>query len=81
MCRAKNGKLITNKNQVLARWKEHYEEHLNEGSKSEQPKPPVDLKDDGAEISEKQQGSRRGFYRSRAVEITVDLIWWMHYMQ
>jgi hypothetical protein len=23
MCRAKNGKLLTNKNQVLARWKEH----------------------------------------------------------
>jgi hypothetical protein len=24
--------LLTNKNQVLARWKEHFEEHLNEGS-------------------------------------------------
>jgi hypothetical protein len=43
MCRAKNGELLTNKNQVLARWKEHFEEHLNEGSESEQP---VDLKDD-----------------------------------
>jgi hypothetical protein len=32
MCRAKNGELLTNKNQVLARWKEHFEEHLNEGS-------------------------------------------------
>jgi hypothetical protein len=30
MCRAKNGELLTNKNQVLARWKEHFEEHLNE---------------------------------------------------
>jgi ketopantoate reductase len=30
MCRAKNGELLTNKNdknQVLARWKEHFEEH------------------------------------------------------
>jgi hypothetical protein len=33
MCRAKNGELLTNKTQVLARWKEH----LNEGSESDQP--------------------------------------------
>jgi hypothetical protein len=26
LCRAKNGELLTNKNQVLARWKEHFEE-------------------------------------------------------
>jgi hypothetical protein len=83
MCRAKNGELLTNKNQVLARWNEHFEEHLNEGSKSEQPTRPVDLREDGvdidlpsreeiegkyAEIPEKQQGSWRGFYRGRAVE-------------
>jgi predicted SAM-dependent methyltransferase len=37
VCRAKNGKLFTNKNQVLAIWKENFEEHLNEGSESEQP--------------------------------------------
>jgi hypothetical protein len=43
MCRVKNGKLLTNKIQVLAGWKEHFEEHLNEGSESEQPSP-VDLK-------------------------------------
>jgi hypothetical protein len=47
MCRAKNGELLSNKNQVLARWKEHFEEHLNEGSESEQPTRPVDLRDDG----------------------------------
>jgi hypothetical protein len=35
MCRANSGELLTNKNQVLARWKEHFEEHLNEGSESE----------------------------------------------
>jgi hypothetical protein len=74
MCRAKNGDLLTNKNQVLARWKEHFEEHLNGGSESEQPTRPVNLKYDltlicreeieGAlEIPEKQQGSRLGFYR------------------
>jgi hypothetical protein len=45
---------------VLARWKEHFEEHLNEGSESERPK--------GAEIPEKQQGSWHGFYLCRAVE-------------
>jgi hypothetical protein len=35
-CRAKNGELLTNKKQVLARWKEHFEEHLNEGSESDE---------------------------------------------
>jgi hypothetical protein len=50
MCRAKNGELLTNKNQVLARWKEHFEEHLNEGSESEQPTRPDDLRDDGSDI-------------------------------
>jgi hypothetical protein len=50
MCRAKNGELLTNKNQVLAGWKEHFEEHLNEGSNSEQPTRPVDLRDDGVDI-------------------------------
>jgi hypothetical protein len=46
MCRAKNGELLINKNQVLARWKEH----LNEGSDLEQPTRPVDLRDDGVDI-------------------------------
>jgi hypothetical protein len=50
MCRANNGDLLTNKNQVLARWKEHFEEHLNDGSESEQPTRPVDLRDDGVDI-------------------------------
>jgi hypothetical protein len=50
MCRAKNGELFTNKSQVLARWKEHFEEHLNEGSESDQPTRPVDLRDDGVDI-------------------------------
>jgi hypothetical protein len=35
---------------VLARWKEHFEEHLNEGSKSEQPPRPFDLRYDGVNI-------------------------------
>jgi hypothetical protein len=82
LCRVKNWELLTNKNQVLARWKEHFEEYLNEGSESEQPTRPVDLRDYGVdidlpsheeiegavEIPEKQQGSQRGFYRCRAVE-------------
>jgi hypothetical protein len=52
MCRAKNGEgeLLTNKNQVLARWKEHFEEYLNEGSKSEQPTRPTNLRDDGVDF-------------------------------
>jgi hypothetical protein len=35
---------------VLARWREHFEEHSNEGSESEQPTRPVDLRDDGVDI-------------------------------
>jgi hypothetical protein len=35
---------------VLARWKEHFEEHLNEGSELEQPTRPVNLRDDGVDI-------------------------------
>jgi hypothetical protein len=83
MCRAMNGELLTNSNQVLARWKECFEEQLlYEGSRSEQPTRPVDLRDDGvdielpsceenrrgSEIPEKQQSSRYGFYCGRAVE-------------
>jgi hypothetical protein len=50
MCRAKNGELLTNKKQVMERWKEYFEEHLNEGSKSAQPTRPVDLRYDGVAI-------------------------------
>jgi hypothetical protein len=50
MCRAKNGELLTNKNEVLARWKENFEEHLNEGFESEQPTRSVDLRDDEVDI-------------------------------
>jgi hypothetical protein len=34
---------------VLARWKEHFEEHLNEASELEQPTRPVDLRDVGVD--------------------------------
>jgi hypothetical protein len=50
LCRAKNGELLTNNNQVVARCKEHFEEHLNESSGLEQPTRPVDLRDDGVGI-------------------------------
>jgi hypothetical protein len=38
--------------QVLSRWKEHFEQHLNEGEERAQPanKDLVDLRDDGVEI-------------------------------
>jgi hypothetical protein len=36
---------------VLASWKEHFEEHLIEGSKLEQPTRPVDLRNDGIYIN------------------------------
>jgi hypothetical protein len=70
MCRAKNGELLTNKNQVLTRWKEHFEEHLNEGSKSEQPTRPVDLRDDGVDIDllshEEKQGALKYLQNNKA---------------
>jgi hypothetical protein len=50
MCRAKNGELLNNKNQVLVGWKDNFEEHLNEGSESEQKTRPNDLRDNGVEI-------------------------------
>jgi hypothetical protein len=50
MCRAKNGELLTNKNQVLAGWKKHFKVHLNKGSESVQPTRSVDLRDDGVDI-------------------------------
>jgi hypothetical protein len=46
----KRGTIITNKNQVLARWKEYFEEHLIKDFESVQPTLPVDLRDDGVDI-------------------------------
>jgi hypothetical protein len=71
MSRTKNGELSTNKNQVLARWKEHFEEHLNEGSESEQPTRPVDLRDDGVDIDllsrEELKGAQKYLKKNKAV--------------
>jgi hypothetical protein len=82
MCRAKNRELLTNTNQVLVKWKEHFAEHLNEGSESVKPTRPVDLREDGVDIDlpsreeiegalkylKKEQGSRHGFFRDQTVE-------------
>jgi hypothetical protein len=47
----RTGNLLGNQQkQVLARWKEHFEEHLNAGSKSEQPTRPANLSDDEVDI-------------------------------
>jgi hypothetical protein len=48
MCRAKNSELLTKKDLVLSRWKEHSEQHLKEARG--QPLDQVDLRDDGVEI-------------------------------
>jgi DnaJ-domain-containing protein 1 len=50
MCRAKNGELLTKKDQVLSRWKEHFEQHLNEREERDQTPDQVDFRDDGVEI-------------------------------
>jgi hypothetical protein len=81
MFRAKNGELLPNKNQVLARWKEHFEEHLNEGSNTEQPTRPVDLRDDGVDIDlpsrEEIKGALKYLKSNKAVgadSIAADLL-------
>jgi hypothetical protein len=65
MNRAKNGEFLTNKNQVLARW--------NEGSESEQPTRPVDLRDDGVDIDlpsrEKIEGALKYLKNNKAVGV------------
>jgi hypothetical protein len=35
MYRATNGPLLTNKDQVVSRWKKYFEQHLNESSEEE----------------------------------------------
>ena len=50
LCRAKNGKQLTNKDHVLSRLKEHFEQHLNDGAEHDQPSDQVDLRDDGVAI-------------------------------
>jgi hypothetical protein len=60
MCRAKNGELLTNKNQVLARSREDFEEHLNEVSESEQPTRPLDLRDEVVDIDLPSHEEREG---------------------
>jgi hypothetical protein len=44
--RAKNGEILTNRDQVLSRWKKH----LNEEEECEKPPDQVDFRDDGVEI-------------------------------
>jgi hypothetical protein len=49
MCRAKNGEQLTKKDQVLYRWKEYFEQHLNEREERDQLPDQVDLRDDEVE--------------------------------
>jgi hypothetical protein len=90
MCRTKNGELLTNKNQVLARWREHFKEHLNEGSESEQPTRSVYLRDVGDDIDlpsrEEIEGALKNLKNNKAAGAdsitaellkTVNLIWWI----
>jgi hypothetical protein len=73
MCRAKNGELLTIKNQVLAKWQEHFEEHLNERFESEQPTRPVDLRDDAVDIDlpsrEEIEGALKNLKNNKAARI------------
>jgi hypothetical protein len=47
MCRATNGQLLTNKNQVLSRWKEYFAQHLNESSQEETHTNQQPLRENG----------------------------------
>jgi hypothetical protein len=55
---------------VLARWKEDFEELLNEDSESEQPTRSVDLRDDGIDIDflsrEEIEGARKYLKNNKA---------------
>jgi hypothetical protein len=42
---ATNGQLLTNKDQVLSRWKEYFEKHLNDSSEKEQRTDTLSLID------------------------------------
>jgi hypothetical protein len=68
-----NGEILTNKTQMLAGWKEHFEENLNEGSESEQPTRPVDLSDDGFDIDlpsrEKIEGALKYLKNNKAARV------------
>jgi hypothetical protein len=63
---------INHKNQVLARWKEHFEEQLIEGSESEQPTRPVDLRYDEVDIDlpsrEKIEGALKYLNNNKAAD-------------
>jgi hypothetical protein len=79
MYRAKNGELLTNKNQVLARWKEHFEEYLIEATESEQPTYPVDLRDDGVDMDllsrEEIEGAVKYMKKNKAADsIAAELL-------
>jgi hypothetical protein len=64
-----------------------FEEHLNEGSESEQPTRLVDLRDDGVDIdlpSREEIEVALKYLKNNMARIlswTVDLIWWMHNMK
>jgi hypothetical protein len=66
---------------VLARWKDHFEEHLNKGSELEQPTHPVDLRDDGIDIDlpscEEIEGALKYLKKNKAAgadSITAELL-------
>jgi hypothetical protein len=66
---------------MLARYKEYFEEHLNKGSKLEQPTRPVDLRDDGVDINlpsrEEIEGALKYLKNNRAASadsFTVELL-------
>ena len=83
MCRAKNGDLLTNKDQVLSRWKEHFEEHLNEGAEQDQPPAQVELREDGVvidlprreEIEEALKYLKQ--YKAAGSDSMAARTWWM----
>jgi predicted DNA-binding antitoxin AbrB/MazE fold protein len=63
---------------VLARWKEHFEEHLNEGSKSEQPTRTVDLRDGEVDIDlpnrEEIEGALKYVKKNKAASVDSELL-------
>jgi hypothetical protein len=54
---------------------------LKEGSESNRPTRPVDLRDDGVDIDLLSREEIKEALKYQKNNKAVDLIWWMHYVK
>jgi hypothetical protein len=58
---------------MMSRWKEHFEQQLNEGEERNQPPDQVDLRDDGVDINLPSHEEIES-----ALKYLKNTMWWMH---